>query len=140
MRAGQKVLSNPDLTAISKEIQHAIEMYSQDGASRILLVIDQLDLLLATGGGRVSAVEIEEILMGMREVRSIWQRMFFILAADIIPARSCNRLDSLSRWSLGIKPADSTGIKSCCSSLRRSSRGRFYHELKAFRLRHSKRC
>lgn len=67
MRAGQKVLSDPDLTAISKEIQHAIEMYSQDGASRILLVIDQLDLLLATGGDRVSAVEIEEMLMGMRE-------------------------------------------------------------------------
>ena len=69
-RLGQKVLSNPDLMAISGEIQQAIEMNSQEGTSRVLLIIDQLDLFLATGNERISVVEIKEMLMELREVHS----------------------------------------------------------------------
>lgn len=71
-RGGQTVLSNPDLTAVSEEILKAVEMLkSQDDSSRVLLVIDQLDLLLATSGERIGAVDIEEMLLGLREVCSL---------------------------------------------------------------------
>jgi elongator complex protein 6 len=66
---GQKLLSHPNSTAVSGEIQQAIQSLSaQDDASRVLLIIDQLDLLLATGGEQVGAVEIGEMLLGLREV------------------------------------------------------------------------
>jgi elongator complex protein 6 len=71
-RDGQNVLSKPDVAAVSGEIQHAIELLnSQDDAGKVLLVIDQLDLLLATGGERIGPVEIGEMLLGLREVRCL---------------------------------------------------------------------
>jgi elongator complex protein 6 len=63
------VLSNPDLAAISREIRQEIEMLSNEGTSGVLLVIDQLDAILATGGERISAVDIDEMLSELREVR-----------------------------------------------------------------------
>lgn len=60
--------------SISGEIQQAIELLkcqTQDGASRVLLVVDQLDLLLATGDEHIGAVEIGEMLVELREVRRL---------------------------------------------------------------------
>jgi len=39
----------------------------------VVLVIDQLDLLLAAGGDQIGAVAIGEMLMGLREVGDIPQ-------------------------------------------------------------------
>jgi elongator complex protein 6 len=72
-RGGQKVLSHPNLEAISGDIQQAIQQLNvQDDGSRVLLVVDQLDLLLATGGKQVGTVEVGEMLLGLREVCSLF--------------------------------------------------------------------
>jgi elongator complex protein 6 len=73
-RGGQKILSDPGLMSIFGEIQQAIELLksqTQDSASRVLLVVDQLDLLLATGDEHIGAVEIGEMLVELREVRRL---------------------------------------------------------------------
>lgn len=70
---GQKVLLHPNLEAISRQIQQAVQQLNgQDDQSRVLLVIDQLDLLLATGGTQVGAVEVGDMLLGLREVRGLF--------------------------------------------------------------------
>lgn len=70
-RDGQRVLSSPSPKVVSAEIQQAIEsLNSKDDSSRVLLVIDQLDLLLATEGERIGSVEVGELLLELREVRT----------------------------------------------------------------------
>jgi elongator complex protein 6 len=66
---GQRVLSSPSPKAVSAEIQLAIEsLNAKDSSDRVLLVIDQLDLLLATEGEKISSVEVGELLLELREV------------------------------------------------------------------------
>lgn len=101
-REGQGVLSTPDLTAISTEIQNAIKhLSSQDDTSKVLLVIDQLDLLLASGGERIGPVDVGDMLLELREVRYIIPtRVWF--RADIVIASPRNGPGSISGQSLGI--------------------------------------
>lgn len=138
-RDGQRVLSNPDLTAVSGEIQHAIELLkSQDDAGRVLLVIDQLDLLLATGDEPIGPVEIEEMLLGLREVCTV--PLYTCSQLNIVLECSRNDPDPLSGQPVGVKPADPARIKSCSGFVRHSARSRFHHELKALGFRHGKGC
>ena len=68
-RVGEKVLSNPELASVTKEVLQTIQqMKEATGGSKVLLVIDQLDLILAAGGDRIDAVNLGEMLMGWREV------------------------------------------------------------------------
>ena len=65
----EKVLVQPGLESVAKEIQDSIEaLQNSQETGKLLLVIDQLDLLLAARGNEVGAVELEEMLMGFREV------------------------------------------------------------------------
>ncbi|PVH73353.1 hypothetical protein DL98DRAFT_469422 [Cadophora sp. DSE1049] len=67
-RAGENVLVKPGLEGVAKQIQDSIEaLQSSQGTGKILLVIDQSDLLLAAGDEEVGAVKVEDILMGLRE-------------------------------------------------------------------------
>jgi len=64
----EKILVQPGLENVAKEIQDSIEaLQSSQVPGRLLLVIDQLDFLLAARGDEVGAVKIEEMLMGLRE-------------------------------------------------------------------------
>lgn len=65
----EKILVQPGLENVAKEIQDSIEaLQSSQVPGRLLLVIDQLDFLLAARGDEVGAVKLEEMLMGLREV------------------------------------------------------------------------
>lgn len=66
-KAEENALSNPALEPVSREIMGSIQNL-KEGGGRILLVIDQLDLLLAAGGEHVSAVGLGDMLMCFREV------------------------------------------------------------------------
>jgi elongator complex protein 6 len=62
-------LSSPDLAIVSGEIQNVIRsLKDANGEGNVVLVIDQLDLLLAAGGDHVGAVDLGEMLIGLREV------------------------------------------------------------------------
>jgi elongator complex protein 6 len=53
--------------AIKTEI---IALKSQAG-NKVLVVIDQFDLLLAAGGDGINAVSLGEMVMGLREVSDL---------------------------------------------------------------------
>ncbi len=68
-RDEEKVLNNPSLASVFNVINAAIQnLKNSHGGERILLVVDQLDLLLAAGGQGINAANIGEMLMGLREV------------------------------------------------------------------------
>jgi len=68
-RERQKVLSSPELGRVSADILGAIKQLKgeQEGSEKVLMVVDQLDLLLAAGGDKVGAVGLGEMLMDLRE-------------------------------------------------------------------------
>lgn len=69
-RTDEKVLINPGLASLSQEIHAAVQaLKTSQGGKKVLLVIDQLDLLLAAGGDEVGAVSLGEMLLELREVR-----------------------------------------------------------------------
>lgn len=66
------VLSNPGLQIVSQEIQNAANtLRDAQGDAKVLLVVDQLDLLLAAGGDAFGVVALGEIVMGLREVYAL---------------------------------------------------------------------
>ncbi|TVY40437.1 hypothetical protein LOCC1_G004233 [Lachnellula occidentalis] len=65
-KVGEKILSNPALEHVSGDIFGSIRDLKADGG-KILLVVDQLDLLLAAGGENIGAVSVGEMLMGLQE-------------------------------------------------------------------------
>lgn len=70
-RAGHAVLRSSDLSIVSQDLSNAISQLDggqKQGGSKVALVVDQLDLLLAAGGEQVSAGKLMEMLMGLREV------------------------------------------------------------------------
>lgn len=69
-RVGETILGKSDLASVSDEIGHAVETLrgGQDGGKNIILIMDQIDLLLATGGDHATAIEMGEMLLGLREV------------------------------------------------------------------------
>jgi elongator complex protein 6 len=67
---GESSLSSPDFAAVSGETELNIQrLKDDDGGGEVVLVIDQLDLILATGGDQFEAVKLAETLMGLRQVR-----------------------------------------------------------------------
>lgn len=69
-RADEKVLVNPSPAAVSGEIHAAVRtLKTSHGGKKVMLVIDQLDFLLAAGGDGIGAVCLGEMLLGLREVR-----------------------------------------------------------------------
>jgi len=72
--ARENALSSSDLAEVSGEIQRTIQsLKDANGGGKVVLVIDQPDLLLAAGGDQIGAVAIGEMLMGLREVGDIPQ-------------------------------------------------------------------
>ncbi|TVY93454.1 hypothetical protein LAWI1_G000781 [Lachnellula willkommii] len=65
-KAGERILSNPALEPVSREILGSIQNLKGD-RGRILLVVDQLDLLLAAGSEHIGVVGLADMLMGFRE-------------------------------------------------------------------------
>ena len=75
-KLGEKIIRNPALANVSEEIQTAIEsLKGGQERGKVVLVVDQLDLLLAAGGDQIGAVGLGELLMGLREVRDSQQRL-----------------------------------------------------------------
>lgn len=71
VRGEENVLCSPEFATVSREIQRTIQSLKDTDEDNIVLVIDQLDLLLAAGGDQIGAVNLGEMLMGLREVRDI---------------------------------------------------------------------
>jgi elongator complex protein 6 len=68
-RVGEKTLSDPSLASVSRDLQNAIQpLRNSEGAGKTLLVVDQLDLLLASGGDQIGSVNLGDMLMSLREV------------------------------------------------------------------------
>lgn len=66
---GRKMGGKQDFSCIFGNIREAIHNLAPDnGPSKILLFIDQLDLLLAAGDNQLGAVELGEMLLEAREV------------------------------------------------------------------------
>ncbi|KAJ5040468.1 uncharacterized protein L3040_006124 [Drepanopeziza brunnea f. sp. 'multigermtubi'] len=64
----QRGLSSPKLENVSQEIQTAIQVLRDSpGSGKVLLVIDQLDLLIAAGSEQIGACNVGEMLMDLRE-------------------------------------------------------------------------
>src|SRR6187402_3010979 len=98
-RGAENVLTNPGLASISKEIQLAIQaLRDAQGAGKILLVIDQLDLVLATGGEQIGPVNVGEMLMGLREVCTTQQIIAFSTAK--LRIRTCMQRLCLCRQTI----------------------------------------
>jgi elongator complex protein 6 len=69
-RVGEKILSEPSLASVSRELHNAAQaLRNSEGAGKTLLVVDQLDLLLAAGGDQIGSVNLGDMLMSLREVR-----------------------------------------------------------------------
>jgi elongator complex protein 6 len=69
IREAEYILSSPELVVISGEIQRTIRsLKDAEGGGDVILVIDQLDLLLAAGGDQFTAANLGEMLIGLREV------------------------------------------------------------------------
>lgn len=67
-KAGNVTLTNPGLASVFEVIQNAVKTLRDTESAKILLVVDQLDLLLAAGGDNIGAVDMGEFLMSLREV------------------------------------------------------------------------
>lgn len=50
------------------DVGRAVDSLLGAGAERVVLVVDQVDLMLAAAGGEVSWGDVREMLMGLREV------------------------------------------------------------------------
>lgn len=61
------VLTSSNLQNISEQILNSIRELRASQGERVLLVMDQLDLLLAAGGKGMDAMSVGEFLLGLRE-------------------------------------------------------------------------
>jgi elongator complex protein 6 len=75
-KAGNVTLTNPSLVNVFEALQNAVKTLRNTQSAKILLVVDQLDLLLATDGDAVGAVEMGELLMSLREVCSVLLKLW----------------------------------------------------------------
>ncbi|CZR63932.1 uncharacterized protein PAC_13829 [Phialocephala subalpina] len=67
-KVASNILTNLVLQNVSHEIINVAKtLRDSEGGVQVLLVVDQLDLLLAAGGDAVGAVSVGEMLMGLRE-------------------------------------------------------------------------
>ncbi len=71
---GRRGLSTPTVDGLRKELEDAISQLkarSTDSRPRTVLIIDQLDLLLAAVGNGLSSQALHEMLLDVREVSSL---------------------------------------------------------------------
>ncbi|RFU23893.1 hypothetical protein B7463_g12444, partial [Scytalidium lignicola] len=62
------VLLNADLSALSKDMEKTIQqLRDSQHQGKVLLVIDQLDLLLAAGGDAITPVNLGDLMISLRE-------------------------------------------------------------------------
>lgn len=66
-KVADKVLSSSSLEVVSQELRNAVKTLG-GAPGKVVLIVDQLDLLLAAGGEIVGAVKVGEMLMSLREV------------------------------------------------------------------------
>ena len=64
----ENILSSPELASVSGEIQRTIQSLKGVNGGKIVLFIDQLDLLLAAGGDQIGAINLGEMITSLREV------------------------------------------------------------------------
>ena len=66
-KAGETFLNDSNLNHVHAEIEKSIQMLNE-GGGKVVLVIDQLDLLLAAGGDQISVGALGDMLLRLREV------------------------------------------------------------------------
>jgi len=66
-KAGETLLTDSNVNHVSTEIEKSIRILSE-GSGKVILVVDQLDLLLAAGGDQISASGLGDMLLRLREV------------------------------------------------------------------------
>ncbi|KAI2619736.1 hypothetical protein GGR54DRAFT_630719 [Hypoxylon sp. NC1633] len=65
---GEKILSSPTLQHLHKELEDAVaQVQTSAPGMRTVLVVDQVDLLLAASGGAVPSQGLREMLLDIRE-------------------------------------------------------------------------
>ena len=139
-RAGERILSTSDLTTVSEEMRQALEGLKggEDAKEKVVLVIDQVDLLLAAGGDQVTANELAEMLLGLREV---CDPILDIGVMMLNPkARLCNNCHSLGGLSVSSFSSNTFRNRPRSSITVSDPPSRLHHELKIVRFRDSKRC
>ena len=71
-KEGEVALKNPELAKVHEDILGVVQELQRSKAGqrdgKVMLVIDALDLLLATSEHNVGPVEMGEMLMDLREV------------------------------------------------------------------------
>jgi hypothetical protein len=71
-KQGETILKSPDLTRVFEDILGAVEGLRSKGdggaTGKVVLIIDSLDLLLATAGKDANPVELGDMVMDLREV------------------------------------------------------------------------
>jgi elongator complex protein 6 len=73
------VITNSGLDSVFEAVKSEILALKVQSRSKVLVVIDQLDLLLAAGGDEINAVKLGQMVMGLQEVSSL---QVFKLHAD----------------------------------------------------------
>jgi len=66
-KVGETLLSDSSVNHVSTGIEKSIQTL-KEGGGKVVLVIDQLDLLLAAGGDLISVGVLGDMLLGLREV------------------------------------------------------------------------
>lgn len=65
------MLQSTDLSALTKAITTTIQqLKGREPQGKVLLVIDQLDLLLAAGGEAIKPGDLGDLLLTLREVNT----------------------------------------------------------------------
>lgn len=82
-KAGNLNLTNPGLANVCEALQNAVKTLKGTQETKIVLIMDQLDLLLAAGGDGIGAVGVGETLMSLREV--------YACALEIVAHRMLNQ-------------------------------------------------
>jgi hypothetical protein len=140
-RGRETILSSPELAALSGEIKHAIQnLKDAEGGGNVILVVDQLDLLLAAAGDQIGAVNLGEMLTGLREVCGPLEELATYINADPYSGSAFNNFVSLGRLSPGIAKSDASRKRSGIFGAQRGTRSRFRYESEAFRYRDGKGC
>lgn len=146
-RGSEKTLSSPQLDRVSVDISEAVRQLKagQENAGKILLVIDQLDLLLAASGDKIDAVALGEMLVGLREVGIIPHLVLLCRQkqeATDNKGSECtrNNCHTIGRLSTGFSTTNTSGNQSRSILTEYSTSGRFSHEFEAVRHRYGKGC
>lgn len=84
---GAHTLRSDELGSVHDSLKGAVQALQADGG-RVVLVIDQLDLLLATSGDKMSTVALGEMLMDLRLVSDLAGWEGIILDSELMDEKS----------------------------------------------------